>query len=207
MIFTEMQAEAPDKNVLFEKAETTARDLERYKAFISASNTGTWEYFTESEFLWCNDIYFEMLGRDKKDFDMSGRSNLKSCWIDLMHPDDRAQVAGAFGNILRNPKESFETFFRMSHADGRWIWVWSRGSIFTDGLSSQMAVIGTLVDITSQKEAEEVIRQERILLRTLIDNLPDTVFIKDAEGKKIIANKADLELTGFASEADVLGKS
>jgi len=207
MRFTEMQAEMPDKQVLFEKEETIARDLERYKAFISASKTGTWEYFTESGFLWCNEIYFNILGRHKEDFNMSGNPNLKSAWIDLIHPEDVGYVTGAFGRILQNPQETFQTTFRMLHADGRWIWVWSRGSMFYDSLSPQVAVIGTLVDITYHKEAEELIAQERLLLRTLIDNLPDTVFVKDLEGRKMVANTADLTLTGFEHEYQVSGKT
>lgn len=58
-----------------------------------------------------------------------------------------------------------------------------------------------------KKQAEETIRYERILLRALIDNLPDTIYIKDNQCRKIIANKADLFITGWASEADIIGKT
>lgn len=62
-------------------------------------------------------------------------------------------------------------------------------------------------DITDRKKSEETIKKERLLLRTLIDHIPDTIYVKDAEGRKIIANPADLEVIGFASEADVIGKT
>ncbi|MGE5428092.1 MAG: response regulator [Methylococcaceae bacterium] len=58
-----------------------------------------------------------------------------------------------------------------------------------------------------KKEAEEAIRNERILLRTLIDNLPDLIYIKDTEGRKIVSNNADFQFLGFTSEAEVLGKT
>jgi len=45
------------------------------------------------------------------------------------------------------------------------------------------------------------------LLRTLIDNLPDTIYVKDNEGRKIIANKADVACIGRESEAEVIGKT
>jgi len=63
------------------------------------------------------------------------------------------------------------------------------------------------VDITRHKKAEEAIQRERILLRTLIDNLPDTIYVKDTHGRKIIANRADVECIGCATEEDVLGKT
>ena len=48
----------------------------RYKAFISVSNTGAWEYNTETDFLWCSPEYFSMLGKDRNQFNQSGGSNL-----------------------------------------------------------------------------------------------------------------------------------
>ncbi len=44
-------------------------------------------------------------------------------------------------------------------------------------------------------------------LRTLVNNLPDSVYVKDAEGRKILTNRADLDFMGVASESDVIGKT
>ena len=45
------------------------------------------------------------------------------------------------------------------------------------------------------------------MLRTLIDNLPDPIFVVDKECRKVIANKADVENIGLTSESEVLGKT
>lgn len=58
-----------------------------------------------------------------------------------------------------------------------------------------------------KREAEEAIRNERILLRTLIDNLPELIYIKDTQGNKIVSNSADFQFLGFTSEAEVIGKT
>jgi len=62
-------------------------------------------------------------------------------------------------------------------------------------------------DITARKKAEEAIDQERRMLRTLIDNLPDPIYVLDKECRKVIANKADVENIGCANETEVLGKT
>jgi two-component system, cell cycle sensor histidine kinase and response regulator CckA len=62
-------------------------------------------------------------------------------------------------------------------------------------------------DITARKQAEDSIRKERILLRTLIDNLPSTIYAKDIEGRKLLANLTDLEVIGVTSEAEIIGKT
>ncbi len=66
---------------------------------------------------------------------------------------------------------------------------------------------GIMRDVTERKRDEDAIQNERGLLRTLIDHLPDPIYVKDSEGRKLLANKADLENTGAESEADVIGKT
>ena len=68
-------------------------------------------------------------------------------------------------------------------------------------------IVGSMRDITERKKAEETINQERRMLRTLIDNLPDPIYVQDKECRKVIANKADVENIGCAYEAEVLGKT
>jgi PAS domain S-box-containing protein len=67
--------------------------------------------------------------------------------------------------------------------------------------------IGVMIsDITERKKAEEALLRERSLLRTIIDNIPAGVYIKDAEMRKVIVNKADLEVIGLPEE-EVIGKT
>ena len=61
-------------------------------------------------------------------------------------------------------------------------------------------------DITRRLQAEESLRQERNLLRTLIDILPDYIYVKDAQSRFIIANKAVGLLVDTPPES-VVGKT
>jgi PAS domain S-box-containing protein len=62
-------------------------------------------------------------------------------------------------------------------------------------------------NITKRKLAEETNIHERNMLRTLIDNLPDMIYVKDIDCRKIIANEADVKNIGYTIEKDVLGKT
>jgi PAS domain S-box-containing protein len=61
-------------------------------------------------------------------------------------------------------------------------------------------------DFVAQRRMEVAITKERNLLRTLIDNIPDQIYVKDTACRKTIANVADVHNIGFHSEAEVLGK-
>lgn len=64
-----------------------------------------------------------------------------------------------------------------------------------------------LSDITEKRKAEKAIADDRILLRTVIDNIPDAIYVKDTHGRKLISNKADLEILGLTNENEAFGKT
>src|SRR5260221_7115526 len=88
-----------------------------------------------------------------------------------------------------------------------------------------VGLVGINRDITEQKHGEEELRksrdeleqqintrtaellQERRLLRTLIDQLPDSIYAKDKAGRKSLANAADLKNLRCKTEADAIGKT
>jgi PAS domain S-box-containing protein len=88
------------------------------------------------------------------------------------------------------------------------------GIIFPVEISSSLvtyqgkrAILCIARDITHRKKALEDLRVERLLLRTLVDNLPDAIYVKDSKAQKILANVADLKIMGLENEADCIGKT
>ncbi len=65
----------------------------------------------------------------------------------------------------------------------------------------------TAQDISESKNNEKQLREEKELLKTLIDNLPLNVFIKDLDSRKILVNKSELDYLGIKDEAEVIGKN
>jgi PAS domain S-box-containing protein len=68
-------------------------------------------------------------------------------------------------------------------------------------------IIESCRDITQRKRAEVALEQDRNLLRTLIDNLPDCIYVKDAQCRFLAANLAAARLMGAANPNDLLGKT
>ena len=58
-----------------------------------------------------------------------------------------------------------------------------------------------------KRQAEAAIRFERIMLRTLIDNLPDIIYVKDPDCRIVVANKSSVEFMGYTSESQIIGKT
>jgi diguanylate cyclase (GGDEF)-like protein/PAS domain S-box-containing protein len=66
--------------------------------------------------------------------------------------------------------------------------------------------VATHEDITELK-AKRAVVNERISLQALIDLLPDSLWVKDAEGRFIIANKTTASENGLAEPAELIGKT
>ncbi len=58
-----------------------------------------------------------------------------------------------------------------------------------------------------KRQAEAAIQFERNLLRTLIDNLPDFIYVKDSDCRIIVANKSSIEFMGYTNESQIIGKT
>jgi PAS domain S-box-containing protein len=54
---------------------------------------------------------------------------------------------------------------------------------------------------------EQELTRERNALRTIIDSLPDSIFMKDIEGRYLMSNEAHRHSLGLGSEEEVLGKT
>jgi len=84
-----------------------------------------------------------------------------------------------------------------------------------DSQSAMLNVLEDLrMDIAEREKAEaEILRlverqaEERALLRTLIDNMPDIVYVKDAQGRYIVTNEAAAMAFGANSPEETLGKT
>ncbi|QQS50602.1 MAG: PAS domain-containing protein [Bacteroidota bacterium] len=77
-----------------------------------------------------------------------------------------------------------------------------------------IGLLGIISDTTQQNlynelltQKNEEIEKERLLLRTLIDNMPDAIYIKDSECCFLDANIAQIEITKAKSRSEILGKS
>ncbi len=63
-----------------------------------------------------------------------------------------------------------------------------------------IGIVGISEDITDRRRAEEELRASQRLLRLVLDNLPHNVFVKDLDGRYVMANRAMAEFHNLALE-------
>ena len=174
---------------------------QRFAYAAKATSDAIWEWDVKNDSMYVGDTYREIFG-----WDFSKERKIQD-WRGYIHPDDM-EVADSFYNTVRDPsKDLWEREYRYLRADGTYAHVVDRGYILRNDKGKALKVVGAIRDITGRKEAEEKLSRERHLLRTLIDHLPDYIYVKDVNFRHVINNKANVELIGAHSEEETLGKT
>jgi len=126
--------------------------------------------------------------------------------LDFFHPDD-FPGEGQLRQAILNSRDAFTFTHRLQHKDGRYIWYETISRQVRDRKGEVTEFQTTTRNISDRKQAEETIAYERYLLRTVIDNIPDTVYLKDHESRFTLINKAQAELMSIANPQDAIGKT
>jgi PAS domain S-box-containing protein len=134
----------------------------------------------------------ELLG--KSDFDFFPKELAASYFA-----DEQAIIQS--GQALVNWEEA------SVDAKGELKWLSTSRVPLRDKHGHVIGIIGIGRDITERKQAEEALRAERELLRTMIDNIPDYIYVKDVEGRFLVANRGLAKLVGAKEPDDLLGKT
>jgi len=129
-------------------------------------------------------------------------------WFDNFLPEEcQDTVKVAFEKLISGNTEPVEFFENpiFTKEGGKRIIAW-HNSVIRDEQGYIIAVISSGDDITERKQIEMALEQNETQLRTLIETLPDLVWLKDKEGVFLLCNPRFEALLG-AKEAEILGKT
>lgn len=90
--------------------------------------------------------------------------------------------------------------------DGRVTWALTSKLPLRNRQGKIIGNFGISRDITVIKQIEEQLEAERNLLRSLIDNLPDYIYVKDTDGRYLLDNIAHRRWLGADTEKEVIGR-
>ncbi|MDB5390320.1 MAG: Blue-light-activated protein [Planctomycetaceae bacterium] len=127
-------------------------------------------------------------------------------WEQVIHPDDLPQTLQHWGETLRLgiPRD---IEFRIRRHDGQYRWHITRQVPIRGPEEAIVAWYGTCTDIEDLKRTQETLLNQRTLLRTLIDSIPEVIFSKDAAGRYSLCNRELLAFTGHSTENELVGKT
>ena len=177
--------------------------LEIFKHYEDLSNIariGYWEYFPSS-----GELYWSPMTRRIHGVTDSFEPTIENAINFYKQGDSRKRIQEAIDQSLRTGTPYSERLQIVTN-QGKELWVRATGKCETQR-GGVKRLSGTFQDIDEIVRIEESKVAQQQLLQTLIDHLPLNVYIKDAESRKILVNKAECEYSKISDPSEVLGKS
>ena len=116
-----------------------------------------------------------------------------------IHPEDRPIEVQTYerANLA---KTDFESDYRIVLPDGSIKYVHNIGHPVLSESGAIKEFVGTVIDITEQRHAEAVIREQEAELRQMLDLAPQHVRVYGPGGERLYANRIALDYYGVAFE-------
>jgi PAS domain S-box-containing protein len=197
-LYEQAQQEIAERKQVEETLRQSAADLKEAQRI---SRHGSWEWNTTTDTITWSEEYYRIYGVDPRQRPSGYEEHLNA-----YTPESAARLVAAVMQS-RQTGEGYQLDLELARADGTRRWITARGEVKRDANGQIVGFCGTAQDITERKQAEEALVAERSLLRTLIDHLPNAIYVKDAACRKTLANPVDVRNMGASTEAEILGKT
>ena len=168
------------------RSEATLRESEeRFRNMADTAPVLIWVSGPDRLCTFFNKVWLEFTGR-------SMQQELGNGWLEGVHPDDRDRCTATYSAAF-DAHRRFRMEYRLRRADGEYRWILDDGTPrFTSG-GTFAGFIGSCVDITEKRCAEE----ERQKFVSLADRSLEFVGMCDVDFRPFFLNPAGLRLVGL----------
>ena len=174
--------------------------VQRSQAYLAEaerlSHAGSWALDVASgKYLYASEEFFRIFGLDAQE-GLPSREDFSR----LIHPEDWDRANGSFEQQLRE-KVDITIEYRIVLPDGtvRHLYV-IRHPILNEA-GDVVQLVGTVMDITDRKRAEDALRESETRFRTFVDHAADAFFMLDCEQGIIIdVNRCACESLGYTRQ-------
>jgi formate hydrogenlyase transcriptional activator len=178
------------------QAEMKIRESEAYLAEAQRlSQTGSWAWNpATAELRYWSDECSRMMG-----FDPAGGIPPFETIDQRFHPDDRPIFFEKLDRATRE-RAAFETDYRIIHPGGEIRDIHSVGHPVLGPSGDLVEFVGSVIDVTERKQAEDRIRKSEMELRNILDFAPQQVAVLGPDRARIYINQAMLDYLGLTYE-------
>jgi CHASE3 domain sensor protein len=140
------------------------------------------------------------------------KPDLKTGFAFYKEGKDRDTIIQLVEEAVEEGRE-WDATLRIFTARGNEKWVRTKGRPVFEG-DTCVRMFGTLQDVDEQKKnadmlkrQEKKIKEEKKMLKDIIDSLPLNLYVKDTDLRKTLVNKSEVKYMGAENEEAILGKT
>jgi len=134
------------------KLQNALQESEKRLSYaVQATNDGIWDSNLESGNLYLSDNYYRILGYNPGEITITSKG-----FEEFLHPEDKERVLQKIQECIEGKTKDYSAEFRIKTKSGKWKWILGRGKVISrDSTGKALRFLGTHVDISQRKQAEE----------------------------------------------------
>jgi PAS domain S-box-containing protein len=173
--------------------EALRKSERRYRSFIDVT----------SQFAWVTDTNGQVVEDIPALRDFTGQTYEQAKgagWSAALHPEDLQRTLGVWNQAI-STKTMYEIEYRMRRHDGVYRLLLAPGVPILNEQGNVVEWVGTCIDITERKQAEEALREAHrraAWLARFPDENPNPVVRASADGSILYCNPASVEKQGWS---------
>ena len=175
--------------------EALRKTNERFELIGTTTQDAVWEVDMVTGKRWANEVHQALYGLNKMD-EVPGSEK----WENRIHPEERQEVIKSLDTAMGKRKNIWLTEYRFKTENRGWIHVYDRTYMVYDKNNILVRMVGSMLDITEVKKAEEQIRNEKRLSDIIINSLPGVFYLYNEKGKFLKWNKEMENVSGYSHE-------
>lgn len=187
-----------DITEVVESRQAVAHERERLAHIIEGTHVGTWEWDVHTGAIRINERWAEMLGYTVAELQPLSIQT----WARLSNVEDLAVAQDLLREHFQGALAQYQSVVRMRHKRGHWVWVQSRGRVFTHTPEGDPQwMYGTHQDISAMKLAEEHLQGAVAMLKGVLGAATETAIIAtDRAGTITVFNTGAEKMLGYAAQ-------
>jgi PAS domain S-box-containing protein len=178
--------------------EALEKSEEQYRLLFEKNLAGVYRTALDRRITDCNEAFVKVFGYASREEILA--HPVQDLYFDPREPE--AIVAR-----IRAEKTLSNLELRLKRKDGSPVWVLVNENLIEGEAGSHPFILGTIIDITQRKQAEEGLRQSESHLRAIVETEPECVAKVALNGDLLQINPAGLAMIEAESFAEVRGKS
>lgn len=180
--------------------EAIRRSNMRFDLISRTTNDAVWEWNLETGELWGNEMHQRLYGL-KPEAPVPKENE----WLNRLHPDDKERMIRLQAEALASDTNVFITEYRFRTADRGYRDIYDRCYIVRNEQGKAIKLLGSMMDITERKKAEQAILESEETLRMIMHSALDAIICIDLEGRITVWTPQAEKIFGWPV-SEILGR-
>jgi two-component system CheB/CheR fusion protein len=166
-----------------ERTAALSLSEERFRLVSLATNDVLWDWNVVNNDLWWSEGLRTTFGYHPDDM----KGGIES-WYDLMHPDDKERVINSMQQVLNSGEHQWAEEYRIRKYDGTYAYIMGRGYVMHNEYEMPYRMLGSLIDLSSLKDAQEELKHTNANLIKINNDLDNFVYTASHDLKGPVVN-------------------